>query len=112
VGGGAPPPGGGAPGGGAGKKGGGPNPEAVRAAQQAALEKAKETTKLERKGKDPIHPAIISQNGRSLVLLFPHGTQPIELEDKEVTLTLQVGLPLLKTKFNLKEMAYQGKLGL
>jgi len=106
--GGAPPPGGGA----TGKQGGGFNPEAMRAAQQSALEKAKETTKLERKGKDPIHPSIISQNGLSLVLLFPHGTQPIELEDKEVTLTLQVGLPLLKTKFNLKEMAFQGKLEL
>jgi hypothetical protein len=88
------------------------DPAAARAGQTAALEKGKETTRLERKGKDPIHPSVIAMSGRALVLLFPHGSQPIQADDKEVTLVLQIGMPALKTKFNLKDMIYDGKLEL
>jgi len=112
--GGGPRPGGapGGPGGAGPGAGGGFNLEGMRAAQQASFEKAKETTRLERKGKDPIHASVISQNGRALVILFPRGAQPIDLDDKEVTLVVQVGLPTMKVKFNLKDMVYKGKLEL
>ena len=113
---GGPRPGGGGPGGpgggGAAKGGGGFNLEAMRAAQAQMFEQAKQSTRLERKGKDPIAPAVIGMTGRSLVILFPQGTQPISLDDKEVTLVLKVGLPEMKAKFSLKEMVYLGKLEL
>ena len=112
LGGGPRPGGGGAPGGGGPGGPGGFNPEAMRAAQAAMFEKAKETTRIERKGKDPIHPSTIALAGRALVILFPQGTQPISLEDKDITLVVKVGLPELKVKFNLKDMVYQGKLEL
>jgi hypothetical protein len=106
---------GGAPGGpgvGATKGGGGFNPEVMRAVQAQMFDQAKQTTRLERKGKDPIAPSVMTMTGRSLVMLFPQGTQPITLDDKEVTLVLKVGLPELKTKFSLKDMVYMGKLEL
>lgn len=116
LGGGRPP---GGPGGG-GPPGGGPPPGAAKGGgfpkggpPNELLEKAKETTRLERKGKDPIHPDVLTMaQGRALILLFPHGTQPITVEDKEIQLYLQIGLPILKIKFNLKDMVYRGKLEL
>ena len=101
------------PGGGGAPKGAGEfNPEAMRAAQAQMFEQAKQTTWLERKGKDPIAPSLMGMTGRSLVIVFPQGTQPIVLDDKEVTLVLKVGLPEMKSKFSLKEMVYMGKLEL
>jgi hypothetical protein len=97
--------------GGPGAPGGAPNLEAMRAAQQTALDKGKDTTWLERKGKDPIHPAIIAPAGRAILLIFPQ-TQPIQIEDKDVTLVVRIGVAEMKAKFHLKDMLYQGKLEL
>jgi hypothetical protein len=110
---GGPMPGGapGGPGAGAGK-GGGFNPEAMRAAQQQMMEAAKQSTRLERKGKDPMAPSVMAITGRSLVILFPRDAQPLTLDDKEVTLVLKIGLPEMKAKFSLKDMVYMGKLEL
>ena len=80
-------------------------------------ERLKQTTHLDRKGKDPIAPAHIEvgqgQSGRSvLFFLFPKTTQPIEASDKDVTFVTQYGPMTVKAKFALKDMMVNGQLEL
>jgi hypothetical protein len=90
-----------------------PDPEARRA---ALLERMKETTELQRKGKDPIHPErVLTGQGEGrlvFVFLFSRTGQPIELQDKEVTFLCSMGPAKFKTKFSLKDMVFDGKLDL
>ena len=76
----------------------------------------KESTMLERKGKDPIYPERVEilegNNARLVVFLFPKEGQAIELGDKDVTFHSKVGAVDMKAKFQLKEMVYEGKLEL
>ena len=80
-------------------------------------ERLKDSTRLERKGKDPIAPDAVEMgqaaNGSSIMIfLFPKGSQPIEVGDKEVTFVTQAGPMGVKAKFALKDMMVKGKLEL
>ncbi len=76
----------------------------------------KQATRLERKGKDPIHPERVQTargNGQTgAVFLFPRAPQPITLDDKEVVFVSGAGALPLKAKFPLKDMIYRGQLAL
>ncbi len=79
-------------------------------------ERLKETTMLERKGRDPINPTKVT-GGRAegttmWIFFFPHGSQPIDADDKEVTFKTKIGALEVKAKFALKDMKYQGQLAL
>ena len=80
-------------------------------------ERLKDSTHLERKGKDPIAPAQVetgqAADGSSIMMfLFPKGSQPIEANDKEVVFVTQMGPMGVKAKFVLKDMVVNGKLEL
>jgi hypothetical protein len=83
--------------------------------RDAMLEEFKTSTSLRRKGKDPIKPDSVMEApgaGHALLFVFPHGTDPITPEDKEVTFIAEPGPMEIKTKFSLKDMKYHGKLEL
>ena len=80
-------------------------------------ERLKESSHLDRKGKDPIAPAHVeiaqARDGSSVImLLFPKGSQPIEAADKEVTFITAMGMLGVKAKFALKDMMVKGQLEL
>ncbi|MGH9720381.1 MAG: hypothetical protein ACRD8O_09225, partial [Bryobacteraceae bacterium] len=77
-------------------------------------EQLKAITALQRKDKDPLHPARLGfhQRTRSIVFFFPRGAQPIQLDDKEVIFYTKSGGVEVKTKFPLKAMLYRGNLDL
>ncbi len=76
----------------------------------------KESTRLERKGQDPIVPdraMVVEGNGmRMLVFYFPRSPHAIQAEDKEVTFVTALGPMEIKAKFPLKDMAYGSDLAL
>jgi len=81
------------------------------------LERIKNLTYLEPKGKAPAQPDIVQQDkgtGGIDALLFGFSHEVLQLtpEDKEVTFTTQFGRLDLKTKFNLKDMMYHKELAL
>lgn len=80
-----------------------------------ARERMKDQTQLTRKGKDPIHCAKVdgtpSPEGTTLRFYFPR-SEPISLDDKDVTFETRMGPMELKTKFGLKDMVWDGKLAL
>jgi hypothetical protein len=81
------------------------------------LDRIKNMTYLEPKGKAPAQPSIVQLDaGSSAVntLLFGFSREVLQLtaEDKEVTFTTQFGRLDLKTKFNLKDMMYHKELAL
>lgn len=85
-----------------------PDPE--RLAQ--VKKKMAEVTVLKRKGHEPLHPAGVEQASNGIVFfLFPR-TDPIDLDDKEVTFESSTGPLKMKAKFALKDMMYQGQLAL
>jgi hypothetical protein len=88
-----------------------------RAARGADTTKATllENTALSVKGKDPIHPTDLQSGGneqRSAVLfLFPK-TTPLSLDDKDVEFSTRIGPIVVRQKFRLKDMLFNGKLDL
>ena len=118
------------PGAGGGRGGRGPQqPQQFQASQapppqmdpqqraRLAVERLKESSHLDRKGKDPIAPAQIeigqARDGSSvLMFLFPKGSQPIEAADKEVTFITAMGPLGVKAKFALKDMMVKAQLEL
>jgi len=82
------------------------------------LERIKNLTYLEPKGKAPAQPATvekgpISSSGMPTLLFgFPRAELPLSPDDKEVTFTTQLGRIEVKTKFNLKDMMYHNVLAL
>ncbi len=85
----------------------GPTPE--------VLDRIKNMTYLEPKGKSPAQPSVVQpDSGAANVLLFGFSHELLQLtpEDKEVTFTTQLGRLDLKTKFNLKDMMYHKELAL
>jgi hypothetical protein len=87
---------------------------AVRANDQmkAALLK---NTSLIVKGKDPIAPADIQTGGNEqkalVIFLFPR-TAALSLDDKEVEFSTRFGPLVVRQKFRLKDMVFNGKLEL
>jgi hypothetical protein len=84
---------------------------------QDVLDRIKNLTYLEPKGKPPAQPGTVQQGTagfESNVLLFGFSHELLQLtpEDKEVSFTTQLGRLEVKTKFNLKEMTYHKELAL
>jgi hypothetical protein len=73
-------------------------------------------TELRRKNHAPQQPELVrifeSGPRNMLVCLFPIGKDPITAAEKEVTFFTRMGPIEVKTKFNLKEMEFQGALAL
>lgn len=90
------------------------DPERMTQMRNQMQDRLKTATLLKRKGKDPIYPARIERlqtaDGPMTVFLFPR--EPISMEDKEVQFESAMGPMEVRTRFVLKEMAYQGKLEL
>jgi|HubBroStandDraft_1064217.scaffolds.fasta_scaffold30019_3 hypothetical protein len=82
------------------------------------LERIKELTYLEPKGKSPAQPSVvkkgaISSSGTPALLFgFPRDVLPLSVDDREVLFTTQLGRIEVKTKFNLKDMMYHKELAL
>ncbi len=82
------------------------------------LERIKNLTYLEPKGKSPAQPsavqkgAITSTGTPTLLFGFPRDVLALTADDREVTFTTQLGRIEVKTKFNLKDMMYHKELAL
>jgi hypothetical protein len=79
------------------------------------LDRIKNMTYLEPKGKSPAQPSVVQPDTSAAnVLLFGFSHELLQLtaEDREVTFTTQLGRLDLKTKFNLKDMMYHKELAL
>ena len=84
-----------------------------------ANDKAKESllkvTSLSVKGKDPLPASDLQIGGNEqrpvLVFLFPK-TAPLSLDDKDVEFSTKLGPIVVKQKFHLKDMVFNGKLDL
>jgi hypothetical protein len=81
---------------------------------QDTLDDLKAFTFLKPKDKEPAQPGIVQpqQRSDSAVLLFGFLEEllDLDLDDKEVAFSTRLGRLTLRTKFNLKEMMYHGKL--
>jgi hypothetical protein len=82
--------------------------------ERGQTEALRETSVLQRKGKDSIVPVHIDEVATDNILLFyfPNDTDPISLDDKEVIFRTKLGPIEVKARFAVKEMRYQGKLAL
>jgi len=82
------------------------------------LERIKNLTYLEPKGKSPAQPSVVqkgsitSSGTPTLLFGFPREVLPLTEDDKEVTFTTKLGAIDVKTKFNLKDMMYHKELAL
>jgi hypothetical protein len=82
------------------------------------LDRIKNLTYLEPKGKPPAQPSVvrkgaISSSGMPALLFgFPREETPLTADDREVTFTTKLGALEIKTKFNLKDMMYRKELAL
>jgi hypothetical protein len=68
-------------------------------------------TSLSAKGKDPVKPLDLQVANNQIVFLFAK-TAPWSLDDKEVEFSTKLADVVLKYKFRLKDMVYNGKLEL
>jgi hypothetical protein len=72
-------------------------------------------TSLLVKGKDPIQASDVKTGGNEqkgvVLFLFPK-TAPFSLDDKDVEFSTKLGPILVKQKFHLKDMVFNGKLDL
>jgi hypothetical protein len=80
------------------------NPETVR-------KTIADMTVLSAKGKDPVKPMNLQVDPNQIVFLFPK-TSPWTLDDKEVEFSTKLADVVLKYKFRLKDMLFNGKLEL
>ena len=82
------------------------------------LDRIRNLTYLEPKGKSPAQPSLvqkgpISSSGMPTLLFgFPREEMPLTADDREVTFTTQLGRIEVKTRFNLKDMMYHKELAL
>jgi hypothetical protein len=82
------------------------------------LDRIKDLTYLEPKGKSPAQPSVVQKGAigssgmPTLLFGFPRDVVPLTADDKEVTFTTKMGAIEVKTKFNLKDMLYRKELAL
>jgi hypothetical protein len=82
------------------------------------LDRIKNLTYLEPKGKSPAQPSVVQKGALSssgtptLLFGFPRDVVPLTADDREVTFTTKLGAIEVKTKFNLKDMMYRNELSL
>jgi hypothetical protein len=84
--------------------------------RKAMIGSLKQSSVLQRKGKDPIAADRVGELEGSetptLLFYFPRTGEPISLADKEVTFITRIGPLQLKVKFAIKEMQYHGQVSL
>lgn len=84
--------------------------------RMAMIGSLKQSSALQRKGKDPIAAGRVGELEGSetpaLLFYFPRSGDPIALADKEVTFSTRVGPLQLRVKFALKDMQYHGQISL
>jgi hypothetical protein len=85
-------------------------PQLLRGGDRAK-DMMKEASMLAIKGKDPLKPIQVDVAG-SLILLAFAKTNPIVPEDSEVEFVSKLGNSVLKCKFKLKDMQFDGRLAL
>ena len=111
---GGPPPGRGLETPGGGERPNRPTPTAEQ--RKATIGSLKQSSALQRKGKDPIAAGRVGELEGSetptLLFYFPRTGDPIVLTDREVTFVTQIGPLHLKVKFALKDMRYHGQVSL
>jgi len=82
------------------------------------LERIKDLTYLQPKGKSPAQPSVVqkgpvSTSGMPVLWFgFPRDVLPLTADDREVVFTTQLGRIEVKTKFNLRDMMYHKELAL
>jgi len=82
------------------------------------LDRIKNLTYLEPKGKSPAQPSVVekgylsSSGSPTLLFGFPREVLPLTVDDREVAFTTKLGAIEIKTKFNLKDMMYRNELAL
>jgi hypothetical protein len=82
------------------------------------LERIKNLTYLEPKGKPPAQPSVVqkgsigSSGTPTLLFGFPRDVLPLTADDREVLFTTQLGRIEIKARFNLKDMMYHKELAL
>ncbi len=83
-------------------------------ASQDAIEQLKAYTSLQPKSKEIAQPGVVQQQpssgAGSFLFGFARDVLDLSRDDKEVTFSTRLGRLVVKTKFNLLEMTYQGKL--
>jgi hypothetical protein len=88
-------------------------PQLAKSDPDHVREQLKSATTLLRKDKDPLAPETVEvhpQNGQlSVIFRFSRGT-PITSEDKEVEFSSKLGALVIKRKFKLSDMEFNGKL--
>ena len=98
--------------GGPGPGGPGDRPQPDPGRMEQMRQRMREATSLKVKGKDPVAPVRIETietgGGMLTVFLFPRSAA-ITPADKEVSFETALGPMAIKSKFNLKDMQYQGK---
>jgi len=91
-----------------------PTPTAEQ--RKAMIGNLKQSSALERKGKDPIAAVRVGELEGSetptLLFYFPRAGDPISLADKEVIFLTRIGPLQLKVKFVVKDMQYHGQVSL
>jgi hypothetical protein len=74
-----------------------------------------QSTSLIVKGRDPIQPTDVQTGGNEqrpvLLFVFPKSA-PLSLDDKDVEFSTKLGSIVVKQKFHLKDMMFNGKLDL
>ena len=84
-----------------------------RSSSQNALDRVRQVTFLQVKGKDPLEPATVQQNtgnGAVYYIGFSREGLPITRDDKDLVFTTHMGKVVFTAKFNPKEMIYRGEL--
>jgi hypothetical protein len=82
------------------------------------LDRIKDLTYLEPKGKSPAQPSVVQKGSISssgiptLLFGFPRDVLALTAEDREISFTTQLGQVEVKTKFNLRDMMFHNELAL
>ena len=82
------------------------------------LDRIKNLTYLEPKGKSAAQPSVVQKGPvsssamTSLLFGFPRDVVALTADDREVTFTTKLGPLEVKTRFNLKDMLYRKELAL
>ena len=78
------------------------------------IDKLLHAVTLTAKGRDPQQAVVVQQTRiqQALIFGFERSALPITVADKDLTLTLKLGMVNAKAKFDPKDMVYEGKIAL
>jgi hypothetical protein len=85
----------------------------TKSSSKTALDRVRQATTLQVKGRDPLEPATVQQNsgnGAIYYIGFSKEALPITKDDKDILFTTHMGKVVFTAKFNPKDMLYHGEL--